>query len=71
MHGVEARLNSFAILGSKQLERQLDGDRVLLPDITHVRRALDRNAGDGHVAAAHGLATAALHLGVDVLHRRK
>src|SRR6516165_7019795 len=69
--GIEAGFNSVAILGAKQLERKLDGDRVLLPDITHVRRALDRDAGDGHVAAAHGLAAAPLHLGVDVLYRWK
>src|SRR3989442_15507557 len=63
VHGIESRLDSVAILGTEQLERELDGDRVLLPDVTHVRRALDRDAGDGHVAAAYGLAAAPLHLG--------
>src|SRR5262249_56234797 len=51
VNGVEAGFNSVAILGPEQLERELDGDRVLLPDITHVRRALDRDAGNGDVAA--------------------
>ena len=71
VHGIEALLDAVAILGREQLDRKLDRDGVLLPDIAHVGRALHGDAGNGDPAAAHGLASAPLHLGVDGLHGRE
>ena len=59
---------AVAILGCEQLDRQLDRDGVLLADIAHVGRALHGDAGNGDPAPLHGLASAPLHLGVDLLH---
>ena len=43
MHRIEQLLDAGAILRLEQIERKIDRDGVLLPDIAHVGAALDHD----------------------------
>src|SRR5262245_62198834 len=71
MHGVEQALDRATVLPFEHLERQVDGDRVLLAHIAHVGRAFERDLPRFDRGAGDGCATLALEVAVDAFDRRK
>src|SRR5262249_46510690 len=70
VHGVEVTLDPGSVLVREYLQRQVDGDGVLLTDVAHVGRPLDgddvrseRRVGDGRPALVLELAVDPLDLG--------
>ena len=57
MHAIEAFLDAVAIFGLEQLDWKLDRDGMLLPDISHVGRALDQMPSLGLAKLPNVIAT--------------
>ena len=64
---VEGALDGIAVARCEMFERDIDGDDVLLADITHVHRALDQNPLRPHGGGLYRLVALAFQVGKDAV----
>ena len=70
VHRIEQPLDAVAVLRREQIDRQVDGDGVLLADVAHIGRAPHLDARE-RLPAPDGFAALPLHLGENLFHRRE